>query len=208
MADGEVDRAISSLPLATAINLADLFVLEQNGEAKALSGQLLTEFIDRNILGVTVHDLSYGSTPTADYDRITGNLSLGIPKGNSIVSITLNANDQVVYTWADGTSFACERIKGDTGRSAYDIAVENGYTGSESDFESLQIGLANSAQAERDREEAEANRQSNYTYMMGRVEQKLTELNNLVDNTATAVTGTTLVLNTIGTSVVDTTLML
>ena len=208
MADGEVDRAISSLPLATAINLADLFVLEQNGEAKALSGQLLTEFIDRNILGVTVHKLSYGAAPTADYDLITGNLSLGIPEGNSIVSITLNANDQIVYTWADGTSRAFERIKGDTGRSAYDIAVENGYTGSESDFESLQIGLANSAQAEHDREQAEANRQSNYTYMMGRVEQKLTELNNLVDNTATAVTGTTLVLNTIGTSVVDTTLML
>lgn len=202
------DKAISSLTLAEIINGADLFVLEQNGEAKALSGAKLTEFIDRQVLDVTVYDLSYTTKPTCNYDRITGKLSLGIPKGNSIVSISVNANDEIVYTWEDGTTFTCERIKGDTGMSAYQYAVSQGYTGSETDFATLQINLYEASLNEDARVQAEAERASNYEYMMGRVEQKISQMDQLITDVDCRITGTTLILNSIGVSVVDTTLML
>lgn len=202
------DKAISSLTLADIINGADLFVLEQNGEAKALSGAKLTEFIDRQVLDVTVYDLSYTTKPTCNYDRITGKLSLGIPKGNSIVSITMDNNDNAVFTWADGTSVTCGTFRGPKGQSAYDYAVENGYTGTETDFATLQLNLYNASLNENERVVAEANRQSNYTYMMNQVQQKLDDFDSLMEYADSTITGTTLILNRTGVSVVDTTLLL
>ena len=99
---------IRLLPAATEIMGIDLFVLEQGGVAKKLSGAKLTEFIDRQIMDVKVHDLSANSEPTAEYDRITGKLQIGIPKGNSIVSISLSKEDKVVFTWADGNKYTGE----------------------------------------------------------------------------------------------------
>jgi len=202
------DSAISTLTLADLITDADLFVLEQNGEAKKLKGATLTEYVNRNVVSVSIHALSPSATPTADYDRITGNLSLGVPRGNSIVTASIDSNSDLILIWADGTTVNCGNVKGDTGKSAYDYAVENGYTGEETDFATLQVNLYNASLNENERIIAEANRQSNYTYMMGRVDQKLAEMESVLDNTATAVVGTTLVLNTVGTGVVGTTLML
>lgn len=189
------------------INGADLFVLEQNGTAKKLTGASLTEYVNRNVVSVTIHALSASATPTADFDRITGQLSLGVPRGNSIVTAQVDSNSDLILVWADGTSVNCGNVKGDTGKSAYDYARENGYTGAETDFATLQVNLYNASLNENERVVAEANRQSNYTYMMGRVEQKLAEMEGLIDRTATEVVGTTLVLNTVETTVIGTTLM-
>lgn len=199
---------IGALPLADEIRAVDLFVLEQNGTAKKLEGSTLTRFIDRNIVDMSVSSLDYGVRPTAEFDKITGKLKLGIPKGNSIVSISLNKNNQVVYTWADGSSIALETIKGDTGKSAYQYAVEQGYKGSETDFATLQITLFQAAEKENERIEAETKRKKDYADMMNRLENKLSDLDKIESRLDCTIAGTTLILNMIDTSVVDTTLML
>ena len=202
------DSPIGSLAAVEQIYDADLFVLEQNGEAMKLSGAKLTDFIDRQVMDITVHELATTATPTAVYDRITGKLDLGIPKGNGIRSISVNANDQIVYLFDDGTSVAVERIKGDTGMSAYQYAVSQGYTGSETDFATLQINLYEASLNEDERVQAEAERESNYAYMMNRVEQKISQMDQLITGVDCTISGTTLILNSLDVSVVDTTLML
>jgi len=202
------DAAISSLRAITEIQGADLFVLEQNGEAKKLSGQLLTEFIDRSILDVEVFELSTTSQPTSEYDRITGKLKLGIPKGNSIVSISRSANDKIVYRFADGKTVEFERIKGDTGKSAYDYAVEKGYTGSETDFATLQLNLYNASLNENERVQAEAEREQTYGYMIDRLNEKIDAMDSLVDRSDAKVVNTTLVVTRLGVRVADTTILM
>ena len=202
------DSPIGSLAAVEQIYDADLFVLEQNGEAMKLSGAKLTDFIDRQVMDITVHELATTATPTAVYDRITGKLDLGIPKGNGIRSISVNADDQIVYLFDDGTSVAVERIKGDTGMSAYQYAVSQGYTGSETDFATLQINLYEASLNEDERVQAEAERESNYAYMMNKVEQKISQMDQLITGIDCQITGTTLILNSLDVSVVDTTLML
>lgn len=199
---------IRLLPAATEITGIDLFVLEQGGKARKLSGAKLTEFINRNVMDVKVHDLSANSAPTADYDRITGKLILGIPKGNSIVSIALSNDDKVVFTWADGNKVELDAIRGETGKSAYQYAVEQGYTGSETDFATLQINLYNASLNENERVEAENKRKADYASMMDRLDAKLEQLDQIESRMECAVVGTTLVINTIGVTVVETTLML
>lgn len=198
---------IRLLPTATEIMGIDLFVLEQGGVAKKLSGAKLTEFIDRQIMDVDVHDLSANSEPTAEYDRITGKLKIGIPKGNSIVSIKLSSDDKVVFTWADGNEVALDAIRGETGKSAYQYAVEQGYTGSETDFATLQLNLYQASLNEDERVQAEAKRKSDYANMMERLDNKLEQLDQIEGRLECAVVDTTLVINTIGVTVVETTLM-
>lgn len=204
--DGTV--RISELPLAEAVSDADLIVIEQDGTAKKLEGVSLTRFIDRNVIDIAVSSLEYGVKPTAEYDKVTGKLKLGIPKGNSIVSISLNKNNQVVYRWADGSTVAMETIKGDTGKSAYQYAVEQGYTGSEIDFATLQLNLYQASLNEDERVKAEEKRKNDYAYMMTKLDDRLDDLDKIENRMDCTITGTTLVLNLIDTSVVDTTLML
>lgn len=199
---------IRSLVAAEEINGIDLFVLEQNGIAKRLSGAKLTEFIDRQVLDVKVHDLSATAKPTVDYDRITGVLNIGIPKGNSIKSISLSKDDKVVFTWDDGKTVSLDAIRGETGKSAYDYAKENGYTGSETDFATLQVNLYQASLNEDERVQAEAKRKRDYASMMEKLDNRLAQLDQIESRTECAVVDTTLVINTIGVTIVETTLML
>lgn len=82
------DSAIGSLPAVQLMQAADLFVLEQNGEAKKLSGELLSSFIDRQITSVTVVERAATAAYTASYNSNTGALTLGIPRGVGIASIS------------------------------------------------------------------------------------------------------------------------
>ena len=77
-----VDKAISDLTQALQIANEDLFVLEQNGEAKKLKGETLLDFVTLSVVSVTVTTLPAGSSATATYDKSTGTLALGIPQGN------------------------------------------------------------------------------------------------------------------------------
>ena len=75
------DKSISDLIQALQITDEDLFVLEQNGEAKKLKGKTLLDFITLNVASVTVTTLPAGSSATATYDTSTNTLALGIPQG-------------------------------------------------------------------------------------------------------------------------------
>lgn len=75
------DKSISDLIQALQITDEDLFVLEQNGEAKKLKGRTLLDFITLNVVSVTVTTLPAGSSATATYDTSTNTLALGIPQG-------------------------------------------------------------------------------------------------------------------------------
>lgn len=77
------DKSISDLIQALQITDEDLFVLEQNGEAKKLKGKTLLDFITLNVVSVTVTTLPAGSSATATYDTSTNTLALGIPQGDT-----------------------------------------------------------------------------------------------------------------------------
>lgn len=76
------DKQITELIEATTITNADLFVLEQNGEAKKLKGATLLDFVTLSVVSVTVTTLPAGSQATAVYNKATGTLELGIPQGS------------------------------------------------------------------------------------------------------------------------------
>ena len=79
-----VDKAISDLTQALQIANEDLFVLEQNGEAKKLKGETLLDFVTLSVVSVTVTTLPAGSEATASMSGATEAplLNLGIPKGD------------------------------------------------------------------------------------------------------------------------------
>lgn len=76
------DKTISELTQATQITNEDMFVLQQNGEAKKLPGMILLDFVTLSVVSVTVTTLPAGSLATATYDKSTGTLALGIPQGS------------------------------------------------------------------------------------------------------------------------------
>lgn len=76
------DKTISELTQATQITNDDMFVLQQNGEAKKLLGMTLLDFVTLSVVKVTVTTLPAGSQATATYDKTTGTLALGIPQGS------------------------------------------------------------------------------------------------------------------------------
>ena len=76
------DKTISDLTQAESIGSEDLFVLQQNGEAKKLKGEQLIDYVTMDVVSVTASTLPAGSPATASYNKATGVLALGIPKGD------------------------------------------------------------------------------------------------------------------------------
>lgn len=97
------DSTIGSLPAIEIMQNADLFVLEQNGTAKKLSGQQLSSYIDRQIVSVTVVERAATEDYTESYNRDTGALVIGIPRGVGIASISnptvSGLNKTYTITW-------------------------------------------------------------------------------------------------------------
>lgn len=56
------------------------------------------------------------------------------PAGRGITSVNINASGQLVITYSDSETENVGKIVGDDGKSAYEIAVANGYIGSESEW--------------------------------------------------------------------------
>lgn len=57
--------------------------------------------------------------------------------GVSVTNIDVNANNQIVFTMSDGTEFISGKIptvKDADGKSAYDIAVDHGFVGTEAEW--------------------------------------------------------------------------
>ena len=76
------DKTIGDLTQAESIGIEDLFVLEQSGEAKKLKGATLLDYVTLNVVSVTAETLPAGSPATASYNKATGVIALGIPKGD------------------------------------------------------------------------------------------------------------------------------
>lgn len=97
------DSAIGSLPAVQIMQAADLLVLEQNGEAMKLSGELLSSFIDRQIVAVEVKEAAATADYDENYDPNTGKLTIWIPRGVGIASISDPAvsglNKTYTITW-------------------------------------------------------------------------------------------------------------
>lgn len=93
------DSTIGSLPAASEITSQDLFVLEQNGVAKRLLGSILENYINRNIVSVSVTSIEPTAEPTTTYDSETGALVLGIPRGLGIASIVKTSTSGLVDTY-------------------------------------------------------------------------------------------------------------
>lgn len=80
------DKTVSELPRASAVTTTDLFVLEQAGQAKSLTGQVLMR-----------------------------DLATALDGHGGISSITLNSNYTLTFTLADDTEVTTTSVRGATG---------------------------------------------------------------------------------------------
>ena len=97
------DSTIGSLPAIEIMQNVDLFVLEQNGTAKKMSGEQLSAYIDRQIVSVNVVERAATQDYTESYNSNTGALVIGIPRGVGIASISnpvvSGLNKTYTITW-------------------------------------------------------------------------------------------------------------
>ena len=89
------DKTIGDLTQAESIGGEDLFVLQQNGEAKKLKGEQLMDYVTLSVISVTAETLPAGSQATATYNKTTGELYLGIPQGEQGVKGDTGAQGEV-----------------------------------------------------------------------------------------------------------------
>ena len=128
------DKAIGQLNSATAVNSVDLFVLEQNGEAKKLTGQILENWLVSFADGHGgIHSIaktsSSGTNPVVD-------------------TYTITLSDTTTYTFT-----VTNGVKGDTGARTYVwIKYSGSYPTQDSDMGSspdnyigIYVGLSSSA---------------------------------------------------------------
>ena len=127
-----VDKAISDLIQALQIANEDLFVLEQNGEAKKLKGETLLDFVTLSVVSVTVTTLPAGSSATATYDKSTGTLALGIPQGSKgdtgATGATGPANVLTIGSVTSG-KVASATITGEAPNQVLNLVLEKGDKG-------------------------------------------------------------------------------
>lgn len=93
------DRTIGDLPAVSVINPSDLLLVEQNGEAMSMTGELLTQFIDRSMVGVNVQIVPSTAAGGGSYNTQTGVLTLNIPKGTGVSGLSLVSSEGAVDTY-------------------------------------------------------------------------------------------------------------
>ena len=96
----------------------DLFLAQQasTGNAVNVTGEQLTKFINRAVVDVTATFIPATTTGSSEYDAQTGELTLNIPKGDGIASITKTGTSGATDTYT---------ITLDTG-ATYTFQVTNG----------------------------------------------------------------------------------
>ena len=120
------DKTISDLTQAESIGGEDLFVLQQNGEAKKLKGAQLIDYVTFNVISVTVETIPAGSQATATYNEATGTLSLGIPQGEQ--GNIGPANTLTIGTVTSGAE-ASATITGDAPNQVLNLVLQQGEQG-------------------------------------------------------------------------------
>lgn len=130
------DKTISELTQATQITNDDMFVLQQNGEAKKLLGMTLLDFVTLSVVNVTVTTLPAGSQATATYDKTTGTLALGIPQGSKgdtgATGATGPANVLTIGSVTSG-KVASATITGEAPNQVLNLVLEKGDKGETGD---------------------------------------------------------------------------
>lgn len=131
------DKTISELTQATQITNEDMFVLQQNGEAKKLLGMTLLDFVTLSVVNVTVTTLPAGSQATATYDKTTGTLALGIPQGSKgdtgATGATGPANVLTIGSVTSG-KVASATITGEAPNQVLNLVLEKGDKGETGDI--------------------------------------------------------------------------
>lgn len=122
------DKYISALNAAENIDGNDLFVLEQSGEAKKLLGSLLTQYVTRNIMDISIITVSSTTPAYVDsYDHTTGELTLALPKGLGIKTVTNTSTSgrtrTFTITFDDDTTSTFTMLDG---RSIVSVAKTSG----------------------------------------------------------------------------------
>ena len=120
------DKTIGDLTQAESIGSEDLFVLQQNGEAKKLKGSQLIDYVTFNVISVTVETLPAGSQATATYNNTTGALSLGIPQGEQ--GNIGPANTLTIGAVTSGAE-ASATITGDAPNQVLNLVLQQGEQG-------------------------------------------------------------------------------
>ncbi len=131
------DKTISELTQATQITNEDMFVLQQNGEAKKLLGMTLLDFVTLSVVNVMVTTLPAGSQATAAYDKTTGTLALGIPQGSKgdtgATGATGPANALTIGSVTSG-KVASATITGAAPNQTLNLVLEKGDKGETGDI--------------------------------------------------------------------------
>lgn len=122
------NKWIGELPAASQITGSDLFVVEQNGEAKHVTGNIIMEYTTLDVISASASTLSPGSPATAVYDAANKTLILGIPKGAT------GAQGEKGETGEKGEKgeTGAQGEKGDTGNSASISSTKYGVSSSQS----------------------------------------------------------------------------
>lgn len=92
---------------------------QQNGDCYLISGNL------------------WVYTNSTDPEAVNGFKNVGTiqgPAGRGIISVAINSDGQLIITYSDNSSENVGNVIGNTGKSAYDVAVENGYNGTEDEW--------------------------------------------------------------------------
>ena len=126
------DKTIGDLTQAESIGSEDLFVLEQNGEAKKLKGEQLMDYVTLSVISVTAETLPAGSQATATYNKTTGELYLGIPQGSKgdtgATGATGPANVLTIGSVTSG-KVASATITGEAPNQVLNLVLEKGDKG-------------------------------------------------------------------------------
>lgn len=103
------DQYITDLPAAVSIQDTDALLVDQNSVAKMITGMLLKNYINRNILTISVETVaSTSSAAVKSYNSATGALVLQIPQGVGISTITAGTTSGLqrnyIVTYEDGST--------------------------------------------------------------------------------------------------------
>lgn len=96
--------ANSATAAANSANSASASALAAQGYAEQLTN-----------LSVSATTLGPTQSATANYNNNTNTLTIGVPQGNGIETIVMNADYTLTITYTNGNSFTTAPIKGDTG---------------------------------------------------------------------------------------------
>lgn len=74
-----LDKEIHELPRSTSVDDDALFPIEQEGEAQAMSFELLRTYLNRNVVSVVTVARQGTTTISTDFDEDTGTLTIYVP---------------------------------------------------------------------------------------------------------------------------------